>query len=222
MRLEADPAVSTFCERPARLTPEPAARLVDFWRQGAEGEEMLLLDPAELGHADLPRLTVFPCAQCRRRTRGGQRLGCQLADMLPAINATQGLLPPELLASVVRRDWQLCFAPRKQLELVATIERQHDGRLRPSSRQQIPGLQLSNAADKALPAVRVRQGRSAPASHGYIRHRLRKEFDRERRQRQRQPKQHLQPAQSAAFRSGWSGPARSKRRAAMTTGFDKP
>ena len=30
MRLEADPAVSTFCERPARLTEEPAARLVEF------------------------------------------------------------------------------------------------------------------------------------------------------------------------------------------------
>jgi hypothetical protein len=33
MRLEADPAVSTFCERPARLTEEPAARLVEFWVQ---------------------------------------------------------------------------------------------------------------------------------------------------------------------------------------------
>ena len=30
MRLEADPAVRTFCERPARLAGEPAARLVDF------------------------------------------------------------------------------------------------------------------------------------------------------------------------------------------------
>ena len=46
LRLEADPAVLTFCERPARLDPQPDARLVDFWVRHRDGQAMLLLEPA--------------------------------------------------------------------------------------------------------------------------------------------------------------------------------
>src|ERR1700712_2719523 len=47
IRLEADPRVLAFCERPTRLGPRPDDRLVDFWVQ-REGEEALLLVTPEL------------------------------------------------------------------------------------------------------------------------------------------------------------------------------
>ena len=47
IRLEADPSVIAFCERPSRAGPEPDARLIDFWVQGPDGQEMLLLDPQQ-------------------------------------------------------------------------------------------------------------------------------------------------------------------------------
>ena len=47
IRLEADPSVIAFCERPARVGPGPDASLIDFWVHGADGEAMLLIDPRE-------------------------------------------------------------------------------------------------------------------------------------------------------------------------------
>jgi len=96
------PAVSTFCERPTRLTPEPAARLVDFWLQGAEGEEMLLLDPDEAGtlptQVDGIPVRAVPAAELAAASVWVANWSC----MLPAINATRELLPQDLLNSVVR------------------------------------------------------------------------------------------------------------------------
>ena len=102
MRLEADPAVELFCERPVRLSPEPAARLVDFWFQGAEGEQMLLLDPDEPGtlpeQVDGIPLRAVPAAELAAASVWVANWSC----MLPAINATRGLLPQEVLAAVVK------------------------------------------------------------------------------------------------------------------------
>jgi len=42
--LEADPAVLTFCERPARISRQPDSCLIDFWVQRAGGQAMLLLE----------------------------------------------------------------------------------------------------------------------------------------------------------------------------------
>ena len=103
MRLEADPAVSTFCERPDRLAPEPAARLVDFWLQSAEGEEMLLLDPDEAGtlpnQVDGIALRAVRAAELAAASVWVTNWSC----MLPAINTTRRLLPQELLDGVIRQ-----------------------------------------------------------------------------------------------------------------------
>ncbi len=44
IRLEADPAVLTFCERPARVDRRPDSCLIDFWVQRTGGQSMLLLE----------------------------------------------------------------------------------------------------------------------------------------------------------------------------------
>ncbi|MDM0118111.1 hypothetical protein QTI66_39270 [Variovorax sp. J22R133] len=43
IRLEGDPTVLSFCERPLRLSPTPGSRLVDFWVQRDDGEQLLRL-----------------------------------------------------------------------------------------------------------------------------------------------------------------------------------
>lgn len=43
IRLEADPAVLSLCERPTRLGINHDGRLIDFWVQRRNGEEMLLV-----------------------------------------------------------------------------------------------------------------------------------------------------------------------------------
>jgi hypothetical protein len=50
LRLEADPAVPCLCERPVRLSPALGSRLVDFWVQRGDGEQLLLVDD---GHDEL-------------------------------------------------------------------------------------------------------------------------------------------------------------------------
>ncbi|WP_213956823.1 hypothetical protein [Variovorax sp. dw_954] len=47
IRLEGDPTVLCFCERPLRLSPTPGARLVDFWVQRDDGEQLLLVNDDE-------------------------------------------------------------------------------------------------------------------------------------------------------------------------------
>src|SRR3954451_13867199 len=44
IRLETDPAVLTFCERPSRVASQPDSCLIDFWIQRADGQSMLLLE----------------------------------------------------------------------------------------------------------------------------------------------------------------------------------
>ena len=43
IRLEAEPSILDYCERPARLGLNPEARLIDFWVRRADTEEMLLV-----------------------------------------------------------------------------------------------------------------------------------------------------------------------------------
>ena len=102
IRLEADPAVSAFCERPARLTREPGARLIDFWLESAKGEEMLLLEPDEPGVGPL-QVDGIPVRAVSAAELAAARVWvANWSCMLPVINATRALLPQALLESVVR------------------------------------------------------------------------------------------------------------------------
>jgi hypothetical protein len=102
LRLEADPTVLAFCERPARLGPQPDARLVDFWIRRHDGEAMLLLEPApEAGPPQVEGvdLRVIPAAELAAA-------GLWIANwqrMLPVITATWSLVPKALTKAVLKR-----------------------------------------------------------------------------------------------------------------------
>ena len=101
IRLEADPAVITFCERPVRIGPQRDARLVDFWVGALNGEAMLLLEsgrfesvPAQLD--DIAIRTIGP-AELAAASVWISNWSC----MLPVINTTRNLVPRSLLRTVL-------------------------------------------------------------------------------------------------------------------------
>ncbi|MDM0117862.1 hypothetical protein QTI66_37850 [Variovorax sp. J22R133] len=104
IRLEADPSVIAFCERPARVGPQPDALLVDFWVDGPHGQTMLLLDSQRPGAVPAvpSQLDGIPV-----RTVAAAELAAAAvwisnwSRMLPVVNATRSLLPTPLLRSVL-------------------------------------------------------------------------------------------------------------------------
>lgn len=102
VRLEADPSVSAFCERPARIDPDPTSQLISYWvsRQNAQ-EFVMLVDgdiPADLPqeHDGSPMRVVTPPELCAASVwiDNWQR-------MLPVINCSAGLVTPALRRSIV-------------------------------------------------------------------------------------------------------------------------
>ena len=102
IRLEADPAVLSLCERPARLGIKRDGRLIDFWVQRRNGEEMLLL-----GHGDAEQTVPDQIDGTALRVVAPAELAVaniwvtNWQRMLPVINATRTLLPKGLAKSVL-------------------------------------------------------------------------------------------------------------------------
>ena len=102
IRLEADPAVLSLCERPARLGIKRDGRLIDFWGQRRNGEEMLLL-----GHGDAEQTVPDQIDGTALRVVAPAELAVaniwvtNWQRMLPVINATRTLLPKGLTKSVL-------------------------------------------------------------------------------------------------------------------------
>ena len=102
IRLEADPAVLSLCERPTRLGIKRDGRLVDFWVQRRNGEEMLLL-----GHGDAEQAVPDQIDGMALRVVAPAELAAaniwvaNWQRMLPVINATRTLLPKGLAKSVL-------------------------------------------------------------------------------------------------------------------------
>ncbi|MDN8617154.1 hypothetical protein [Variovorax ginsengisoli] len=101
IRLEADPTVITFCERPVRIGPQRDARLVDFWMGALSGEEMLLLEPRPFegvpSQLDDVAIRVIVPAELAAASVWISNWSC----MLPVINATRNLVPRSLLGAVL-------------------------------------------------------------------------------------------------------------------------
>ena len=102
IRLEADPTVTSICERPQRIGAAPDARVIDFWVRRADGEEFLALEPEHSGGLPprvdgltLHTVTLAELAAAKMWISNWQR-------MLPVINVTRGLLPRRLLSSITR------------------------------------------------------------------------------------------------------------------------
>ena len=103
-RLEADPSVTSFCERPARLDTDDTGHLIDFWVQHRDREEMLVIDRS--GGADaMPqtasgvRLRIVPPAELV----AARVWIANWLRMIPTINATRKLLTKTLLDSAAAR-----------------------------------------------------------------------------------------------------------------------
>ena len=102
IRLEADPAVLSLCERPTRLGIKRDGRLIDFWVQRRNGEELLLV-----GHGDTESSVPDQLDGMALRVVAPAELAAaniwvaNWQRMLPVINATRTLLPKGLAKSVL-------------------------------------------------------------------------------------------------------------------------
>jgi hypothetical protein len=102
IRLEADPALLSLCERPTRLGVNRDGRLIDFWVQRRGEEELLLLGhgnadlalPDQIDGMALRVVAPAELAAANIWVTNWQR-------MLPVINATRTLLPRGLAKSVL-------------------------------------------------------------------------------------------------------------------------
>ena len=108
IRLEADPSVLAFCERPARIGPDPTSPLISYWVARKQAQEFVMLvsgdKPADLPpkHNGKPLGVVTPPELAAASTwiDNWQR-------MLPVINCSATLVSPALRKSVL----SLCKAP---------------------------------------------------------------------------------------------------------------
>jgi len=98
---EADPAVLSFCERPAVMTVDECERTLDMWVRYADREAFLLLadDDAKLSgdwlSTPVRRITAADLAATRVWTSNWER-------MLPTINLTRDSVSKHHLAEVRR------------------------------------------------------------------------------------------------------------------------
>ncbi|QDQ82182.1 hypothetical protein [Paraburkholderia megapolitana] len=108
LMLESDPAVHTFCERPGLVRLDGQRRVVDFWVNFVDREELVILpDPVVMDDARL-QLAVFDTdAPPVRRIEPAELAAARVwidnwQRMLPALIATRGLVPPSLLNAIER------------------------------------------------------------------------------------------------------------------------
>ena len=103
IRLEADPAVETFCERPAYLDFSEGKRLVDFWVRRDDCETLIILDEESpvsttmIGGAKLAVRNIPPAelAAARIWIKNWER-------MLPAITSCRQQMTPSLQQSILK------------------------------------------------------------------------------------------------------------------------
>lgn len=102
IRLEADPSVSTFCERSARIGPDPTSPLISYWVSRKQAQEFVMLVSGQR-QADLPnehdgrllRVVTSPeLAAASMWINNWQRL-------LPVVNCSVNLVTPALKQSVL-------------------------------------------------------------------------------------------------------------------------
>lgn len=102
IRLEADPAVLTFCERPTRISRQPDSCLIDFWVQRAGSQAMLLLESRyDLALQDVNGVAVEVVSLAE--LAAARVWVSNWSRMLPVINATQTLLLKGLVKRVCDR-----------------------------------------------------------------------------------------------------------------------
>ena len=117
VRLEADPAVISFCEHPCCVGAKDEGPLIDFWVASRDREEMLVVERAR-GAAPCPEtvqgvpVRIVPAAE----QAASAIWVSNWLRMVPVINATRDLMPKALLRSVlglVRKPLALSFVEQE-------------------------------------------------------------------------------------------------------------
>jgi hypothetical protein len=105
--LEADPAVSAFCERPGFIQSAGKCYLADFWVRYFDHQELVILFDSAAGLATKPH-SILDDAGLTVRTVQSAELAASHAwignwkRMLPCLVATRGLVPPSLSRAIER------------------------------------------------------------------------------------------------------------------------
>lgn len=105
--LEADPAVTTFCERPGFVQAEGRRHLADFWVRYVDRQELVILfdlpetiDVKPVASMDAAGLTVRSVQQPEL---AASRVWIEnWKRMLPCLVATRGLVSPALSSAIER------------------------------------------------------------------------------------------------------------------------
>lgn len=105
--LEANPAVTTFCERPGYIQAEGRRLLADFWVRYVDRQELVILfDPAEeLGAKTVASLDAAELAvrSVQQPELAASRVWIEnWKRILPCIVATRGLVSPALSNAIGR------------------------------------------------------------------------------------------------------------------------
>lgn len=103
IRLEADPSVQTFCERPVYLEGMTDKHLVDFWVRQDDREMLVIVDddsPAStitIGDAELAVLTIPPAELAAARIWIGN-----WERMLPVMTSCRQQITPSFQKSILK------------------------------------------------------------------------------------------------------------------------
>ena len=102
VRLEADPEVTSFCERPARLGAKPTGRPIDFWIERGQVQEFVVLSDGSPGgelaaeHEGTPLRVVTPAELAAH----GVWIG-NWQRMLPVVTTTRSLVTAAMKRAVL-------------------------------------------------------------------------------------------------------------------------
>jgi hypothetical protein len=103
LRLEADPGVLAFCERPIRLRPDPDAAFVDFWVRRRDGETLQLLESGQQHNVEPQIEGVDVHIVSAADLAADSTWIANWQTMLPVIIAARSLVPKSLTNAILRR-----------------------------------------------------------------------------------------------------------------------
>jgi hypothetical protein len=105
--LEADPAVTAFCERPGFVQSGAKRYLADFWVRYFDHQELVVLFDSESGPSVKPDAVLDNAGLTVRSVQSSEIAASRawIANwkrMLPCLVATRGLVPPSLSNAIER------------------------------------------------------------------------------------------------------------------------
>ncbi|WP_176060121.1 hypothetical protein [Paraburkholderia sp. BCC1876] len=105
--LEADPAVTAFCERPGFIQAEGKRYLADFWARYFDRQELVILFDSISESPAKPDTVLDKAGLALRSVQSSEIAASRVwianwKRMLPCLVATRGLIPPSLSSAIER------------------------------------------------------------------------------------------------------------------------